>query len=132
MNQVGQTIASRGLSCLPKSRLGGRVEKPPPDLREFPVAAGFFHEVSRAERPSQQTSKGDRPSHHPPHWHLTLQRIFHPGRRGLNQPAQFGLQLLHLAFHLPRDLAVAEVALHAAAQPRDVLGLGEIHLEQET
>src|SRR5690242_1193925 len=60
-----------------------------------------------------------------------LQRIFHPGRRRVDQAAQLRLRLIHLAFHLPRDFAVAEVALHAAAQLGDVFGLGEIHFEKK-
>ncbi len=41
------------------------------------------------------------------------------------------LHFVHAALHLPRDLAVAEVPLHSAAQLRNVLGLREVHLEQE-
>src|SRR5476649_1451479 len=63
--------------------------------------------------------------------HLPRQRILHPRRRRLNQPAQLRLHLLHFALHLPGDLAIAEMPLHAAAQPRNIFGLGEIHLEQE-
>jgi len=39
-----------------------------------------------------------------------------PRRRGFHQAAQLGFRLLHFALHFPRDFAVAEVALHAAAQ----------------
>ena len=60
-----------------------------------------------------------------------FERIFHPRRRRFHQAAELRLQLLHLALHLPGDLAIAEVAFHAAAQARDVFGFGEIHLEQE-
>src|ERR1035438_2283115 len=62
---------------------------------------------------------------------LSLQRIFHPRRRRFDEAAQLGLQGLHGCFHVPGDLAVAEMAFHAAAQAGDVFGFGEIHLEEE-
>src|ERR1700685_1330603 len=62
---------------------------------------------------------------------LPLQWIFHPWRRSLDQPPQLRLHFLHPALHLPSDLAVAEVAFDAAPQTGNVLGFGEIHLEQK-
>src|SRR5262245_30767191 len=59
-----------------------------------------------------------------------LQRILHPWRSRLNQPPQLRLQLLHLALHLPGDPPIAEMSLHSAAEPGDILRLGEIHFEQ--
>ncbi len=60
---------------------------------------------------------------------LPLQRIFHPGRRGVDQPPQLRFHFFHLPLHFPCDRAVAEMPLHAAAQARDVFGFGEIHLK---
>src|SRR5258708_2704587 len=62
---------------------------------------------------------------------LALQRIFHPRRSSFDQPSQLGLQLLQLELHLPGDVAIAEVAFHAAAHAGNVLGLGEIHLKEK-
>src|SRR5262249_45751386 len=56
----------------------------------------------------------------------------HPGWSRFNQTSQFRLQFCHLALHLPRYTSVAEMPFDSAAEPGDVLGLGEIHLEQET
>src|ERR1035437_8037114 len=60
-----------------------------------------------------------------------LQGVFDPGRRGVDQAPELGLELFHFDLHFPGDFAVAEVALDAAAQARDILRFGKIHLEQE-
>ena len=45
---------------------------------------------------------------------------------------ELGFKLLHLFFHLPRDLAIAEVAFDADPQKRDVFRLRKFHFEQKT
>src|SRR5215813_1763689 len=47
-----------------------------------------------------------------PTGYLPLQRIFNPRRSCIDQPPQFGFELLHLDLHLPRDFTIAEVPLH--------------------
>jgi hypothetical protein len=61
--RVGQTIAFRGLLCLAKAPALDRGEKTPAfrpvgRLKRAPLRAAVFHEISRAEGPGQQTTKG--------------------------------------------------------------------------
>src|SRR3569833_2963707 len=60
-----------------------------------------------------------------------LERVFDPRRRGLQHASEFRLQFIHPLFHLPGDVAIAEMPLHAAADPRNILHFREIHLTEE-
>ena len=72
--QVGQTIGFRGLSgARSAAELSGvkrQAEPPAPPTparwgRRFRLPTRTFYEIPRAEGPSQQTTKTDRPSHKP-------------------------------------------------------------------
>src|SRR5437868_5119723 len=52
---------------------------------------------------------------------LSLQRVFEPGGSGVDQLAEFGLDLFDALLHLPGDLAVAEVPFDSAAHARNIL-----------
>src|SRR5438128_8057835 len=61
-----------------------------------------------------------------------FQWVFNVRRCSVNESAEFRLELVHLLLHAPGHLAVAEMAFHSTAQPRDVFRLSKIHLEEKS
>lgn len=60
----------------------------------------------------------DRPTRNPPRRTESLadQRVFDPRWRSVDQASKLRVHFFHAQFHLPGDLAITEVPLHAAAQ----------------